>query len=60
MPHGRQDLSDITSCGICASNADAHDVLGDVLYTHATRNLLRIQYFLNLVEAHNEHVSTAI
>jgi len=57
LPIGTQ--KDAISCGICALNALEHALLDAPLYTHNRRNLLRVQYFVNIANLLLDHVSTA-
>ncbi len=55
LPHGRQQ--DGYSCGICVVNTFAHALFNDKLFTHESRFLLRVEYFLVLARAQTALVS---
>ena len=55
LPCGRQE--DVSSCGVCAINALAHNLFSDPLFVHARRRLLRLEYF-NLLA--REQISTCV
>ncbi|TFY61742.1 hypothetical protein EVJ58_g4317 [Rhodofomes roseus] len=50
--HGQQ--KDTSSCGICTINTIAHALFGDDLFTHKTRQKLRVEYFNIAVRAYTD------
>lgn len=51
LVHGIQQ--DGYSCAIGMVNTARHDLFGDILFTDANKNILRLQEFLLVVESHN-------
>ena len=45
---GKQE--DAHSCGICVINSIEHELFGTALFTHNSRNILRIRYFTEVVK----------
>ncbi len=58
LPHGMQTFSDVSSCGMYAINALAHELFGDKLVASKTMREERMQRFSDLAKAHNDYVST--
>ena len=44
---GKQE--DGHSCGICVINSIEHELFGTALFTHSSRNILRIHYFTEVI-----------
>jgi hypothetical protein len=58
LPIGIQQ--DGISCGVCVLNALEHEIFDTRLFTHDHRNVLRVQYFIDIMKLFLDHVSTCI
>jgi hypothetical protein len=57
LPIGTQQ--DGISCGVCVLNALEHEIFVTRLFTHDRRNVLRVQYFMDIMKLLLDHVSVA-
>ena len=55
LPIGTQQ--DGISCGICVLNGLEHEIFGARLFTHDRRNVLRVQYFVDVMKLLLDRVS---
>ena len=56
LPIGTQ--RDGTSCGVCVLNALEHEIFDTHLFSHERRNVLRVQYFIDIMKLLLDRVST--